>query len=96
MGAQQLQGKVADYERQIENYELAHSDWLLEKEALEEMLMRLREQLKEQQIMHSVIEAQRVCSALLIDCEIFGSSCIITGIVLALMVSLVLDFFYPT
>ena len=55
-----LQGKIENYERQIEHFEMVRSDWQLEKEALEDVLMQLREKLKEQELMHSVIEAQRV------------------------------------
>ena len=56
-----LRSQIARYESEIEQFEMLRSDWQNEKEALEGVLVQLREQLKEKENSLTVIEAQKVC-----------------------------------
>lgn len=55
-----LQKQVEKYEQEIEQFEYMKSDWQTEKEALEEVLLGLRNQLKEKEASLNVVQAQRV------------------------------------
>ena len=55
-----LKSQIDRYETEIEQFELLKSDWQVEKEALEDVLMQLREQMKEKENSLNVIEAQKV------------------------------------
>ena len=55
-----LQKQVEKYEQEIEQFEYMKSDWQTEKEALEEVLLGLRNQLKEKEASLNVAQAQRV------------------------------------
>ncbi|XP_066280845.1 thyroid receptor-interacting protein 11-like isoform X2 [Branchiostoma lanceolatum] len=54
-----LQNQVQDYEREIEHFEMVRSDWQNEKDALETVLVKLRDQLKEKEYNLSVLMAQK-------------------------------------
>lgn len=54
-----LQKQVEKYEQEIEQFEYMKSDWQTEKEALEEVLLGLRNQLKEKEASLNVVQAQR-------------------------------------
>lgn len=54
-----LQKQVEKYEQEIEQFEFMKSDWQTEKEALEEVLLGLRNQLKEKETSLNVAQAQR-------------------------------------
>ena len=56
-----LKSQIDRYETEIEQFEMLKSDWQIEKEALEDVLMQLREQMKEKENSLNVIEAQKVC-----------------------------------
>ena len=56
-----LKSQIGGYETEIEQFELLRSDWQNEKEALEGVLMQLREELREKENSLNVIEAQKVC-----------------------------------
>ena len=55
-----LQSQVDKYETEIEHFEMVKSDWLIEKEALEEVLMKLREQLRDKEEALSIAQAEQV------------------------------------
>ena len=55
-----LQSQISKYEQEIEQFELVKSDWISEKEALEDVLMQLREQLREKENSLNIIQAQKV------------------------------------
>ena len=55
-----LQGQVEAYEREIEHFELVKTDWQIEKEALEDVLMKMREQLREKEQSLTSLQAQKV------------------------------------
>ncbi len=44
-----LSAQLKRYQDQAEHFELVKSDWLMEKEALEDVLLKLREQIREQE-----------------------------------------------
>ena len=48
------------YETEIGQFDLVRSDWQMEKEALEDVLLRLREQLRDREEHLSVVKAQKV------------------------------------
>ncbi|XP_035670373.1 thyroid receptor-interacting protein 11-like [Branchiostoma floridae] len=54
-----LQNQVQEYEREIEHFEMVKSDWQNEKDALESVLVKLRDQLKEKEYNLSVLMAQK-------------------------------------
>ena len=56
-----LQAQVDKYETEIEHFEMVKSDWLIEKEALEEVLMKLRDQLRDKEEALSIAQAEQVC-----------------------------------
>jgi len=55
-----LRQQIHQYEQDIEQFEVIKSDWQTEKEALEDVLMDLREQLREKEMALNIIEAQKV------------------------------------
>ena len=59
-----LRSQIDRYETEIEQFEMLRSDWQNEKEALEGVLVQLREQLKEKENSLAVVEAQKVCSVI--------------------------------
>jgi chromosome segregation ATPase len=59
-----LREQIEKYERNIEQFELVKSDWAMEKEALEDVLGQLREQLRNREGALNVIEAQKVRNGL--------------------------------
>ncbi|CAI9730427.1 receptor-interacting 11-like isoform X2 [Octopus vulgaris] len=54
-----LQNQVEKYEREIERFEYLKSDWQLEKEALEDVLMNLRNQLKDKESANNLAQDQK-------------------------------------
>lgn len=56
-----LKSQINRYETEIEQFEMLRSDWQNEKESLEDVLMQLREQMREKENALNVIEAQKVC-----------------------------------
>ena len=44
----------------MEQFELVKADWQMEKETLEEVLLKLRSELKEKEEVLSIIQAQKV------------------------------------
>lgn len=61
-----LQGQIEVYEQEIEHFELVKSDWQLEKEALEEVLLKMREQLREKE--EALLTTQKVLYSQLLVC----------------------------
>ena len=60
MEVQKLQEQVTGYEQEIEQFELIKSDWEMEKDALQEVLLKLRLQLKEKEDQLNVIQSSMV------------------------------------
>ena len=60
MEVQKLQEQVTGYEQEIEQFELIKSDWEMEKDALQEVLLKLRLQLKEKEDQLNVIQFSMV------------------------------------
>ncbi|XP_052276114.1 thyroid receptor-interacting protein 11-like isoform X3 [Dreissena polymorpha] len=54
-----LKAQISNYEREIQQFEMLHSDWLNEKETLTGVLEELRSQLKEREHSLNVVEAQK-------------------------------------
>eukprot|EP00106_Octopus_bimaculoides_P003038 XP_014770480.1 PREDICTED: thyroid receptor-interacting protein 11-like [Octopus bimaculoides] len=54
-----LQNQVEKYERELERFEYLKSDWQLEKEALEDVLMNLRNQLKDKESANNLAQDQK-------------------------------------
>ncbi|XP_050406994.1 thyroid receptor-interacting protein 11 isoform X2 [Patella vulgata] len=54
-----LQSQVQQYQNDIEQFEYVKCDWQLEKEALEDVLMKLREELKQAESSLAVAQAQQ-------------------------------------
>ena len=57
---QKVQEQVTGYEQEIEQFELIKSDWEMEKDALQEVLLKLRLQLKEKEDQLNVIQSSMV------------------------------------
>ena len=55
-----LKAQINRYESEIEQFEFLKSDWQTEKESLEDVLMQLREQMREKENSLNLIEAQKV------------------------------------
>lgn len=55
-----MQGQIEKYEQELEQFELVKSDWQMEKEALEGVLKKLREELREKEGELSIIQARKV------------------------------------
>ena len=64
-----LTEQVASYEQEIEQYDLVKQDWQTEKEALEDMMMSLRAELRQKDEALTVMEAQHVSA-----CNIYALS----------------------
>ncbi len=56
----ELQEEVVKYKNDIDQFEYVKSDWQMEKEALEEVLLQLREQLREKEMALNIALAQKV------------------------------------
>ncbi|XP_052766402.1 thyroid receptor-interacting protein 11-like isoform X2 [Mya arenaria] len=54
-----LNEQVGSYKQEIQQFEMHQSDWLSEKEAMEELLGKMRSQLKEKENSLNLLEAQR-------------------------------------
>ncbi|KAK3591801.1 hypothetical protein CHS0354_007654 [Potamilus streckersoni] len=54
-----LKSQIARYEQEIEQFELMKTDWQIEKEALEDVLIKLREHMKEKERSLNVVEAKK-------------------------------------
>ncbi|KAK3093131.1 hypothetical protein FSP39_011514 [Pinctada imbricata] len=54
-----LKQQISKYEQEIQQFELVKSDWISEKEALEGVLVQLRDQLREKENSLNIIEAQK-------------------------------------
>ncbi|XP_023224958.1 thyroid receptor-interacting protein 11-like [Centruroides sculpturatus] len=54
-----LQNQIETYEREIKYFELLHSDWQTERQAMEDLLLRLRAQLRMKEESLSVITAEK-------------------------------------
>ena len=59
----ELRQQVSAYQQEISQSELVHSDWEMEKEALESVLVKLRGDLKAKEEQLTVLQAQRVSSS---------------------------------
>lgn len=59
-----LQGQIEKYEQELEQFELVKSDWQMEKQALEGVLKKLREELREKEGELSIIQARKVSTFL--------------------------------
>ncbi|XP_041352883.1 thyroid receptor-interacting protein 11-like isoform X2 [Gigantopelta aegis] len=55
-----LQAQVDRYKEEVDQFELVKSDWLMEKEALEDVLLQLREQLQEKEMSLNEALAQKL------------------------------------
>ena len=55
-----LQSQIKKYEQEINHFEYVKADWQMEKEALEEVLMKLREELREKETSLTLVQAQKV------------------------------------
>ena len=62
MEVQKLQEQVSGYEQEIEQFELIKSDWEMEKDALQEVLLKLRLQLKEKEDQLLVMQSKVQCT----------------------------------
>lgn len=58
---QALQSQVVAYQHEISQFDIERSDWTMEKEALESVLMKLRTELKTKEEEIAVIQAEQVC-----------------------------------
>ncbi|XP_064623324.1 thyroid receptor-interacting protein 11-like isoform X2 [Lineus longissimus] len=54
-----LEGQIGNYEREIETFEMMKSDWQLEKEALEDVLLQLRKKLRQKEDSLNVVQATK-------------------------------------
>ena len=59
----ELRQQVSAYQQEISQSELVHSDWEMEKEALESVLVKLRGDLKAKEEQLTVLQAQRVSNS---------------------------------
>jgi len=55
-----LQGQIEKYEQELEQFELVKSDWQMEKQALEGVLKKLKEELRKKEAEHSIVQARKV------------------------------------
>ena len=55
-----IKAEVDRYKEEVDQFELVKSDWLMEKEALEDVLLQLREQLQEKEVLLSEALNQKV------------------------------------
>ena len=62
---QKLQEQVTGYEQEIEQFDLIKSDWEMEKDALQEVLLKLRLQLKEKEDQLNAVQSSMVCPFLM-------------------------------
>ena len=56
-----LQAEVDKYKNEVDQFEMVKSDWLMEREALEDVLLQLRKQLQEKETSLDEVLAQKVC-----------------------------------
>ncbi|XP_023931137.1 thyroid receptor-interacting protein 11 isoform X5 [Lingula anatina] len=62
-----LQSQIDKYEEEIEQFEMVQSDWQVEKQALEDVLNKLRGQLRQKEESLNVVQAAKVYSKGLIE-----------------------------
>lgn len=55
-----MHSQIEAYEQEMEQFELVKSDWQMEKESLEGVLVKLRSELREKEEVLSVVQAQKV------------------------------------
>ena len=55
-----LRKQISAYEDEIKQFEMVKSDWQMEKEALEDVLLNMREQLRDRDEKITALQQQRV------------------------------------
>lgn len=68
----QLHSRIEAYELELEQFELVKSDWQMEKESLEGVLVKLRSELREKEEVLNIVHAQKVMCFVISLCTIFS------------------------
>ena len=55
-----LKEQISSYEEEIKQFQMVKSDWQMEKEALEDVLLNLREQLRDRDEKLSILQQKKV------------------------------------
>lgn len=59
-----LQSQIEKHEQELEQFELVKSDWQMEKQALEGVLKKLRQELREKEGELCIVQARKVATTL--------------------------------